>query len=70
MELPDGSGLDLLARWRDGGAGVRVIAMTAYSRDQYQDRVASLGAWHCVQKPLNLTDLATLVQRCLAGEEP
>lgn len=51
LSLPDGSGLDLLHRWRRGGNSLPVIVITA--RSAMKDRLAGLdgGADDFVIKP-------------------
>ena len=56
--LPDGSGLDLLTRWRKAGHHIPVILLTAL--DAVADRVAGLdhGADDYLGKPFDLDELA------------
>lgn len=58
LMLPDGSGLDLLARWRAAGHHIPVILLTA--RDSVTDRIAGLdhGADDYLGKPFDLHELA------------
>ena len=58
LMLPDGSGLDLLARWRAAGHHIPVILLTAL--DAVADRVAGLdhGADDYLGKPFDLDELA------------
>ncbi len=57
LNLPDGSGLDLARRLRDGGAQLVILALTAY--DSIADRVAGLdaGADDYLVKPFALDEL-------------
>ncbi|TRO89453.1 response regulator [Glycocaulis profundi] len=72
--LPDGSGLDLLRRWRARGERVPVLLLTA--RDGPGDRVAGLdgGADDYLVKPFDLDELAArlraLVRRAQGRVEP
>ncbi|MBR3372321.1 MAG: winged helix-turn-helix domain-containing protein [Rhodobacteraceae bacterium] len=56
--LPDGSGLDLLTRWRKAGHHIPVILLTAL--DAVADRIAGLdhGADDYLGKPFDLDELA------------
>jgi len=58
LMLPDGSGLDLLSRWRIAGNHTPVILLTAL--DAVSDRVAGLdhGADDYLGKPFDLDELA------------
>ncbi|MGK0547792.1 response regulator [Halomonas cupida] len=51
LGLPDGSGLDLLERWRKKGLSLPILALTA--RDTWEDKVAGLrrGADDYLTKP-------------------
>jgi DNA-binding response OmpR family regulator len=57
LSLPDGTGLDLLARWRREDIGVPVIVITA--RSTLEDRLAGLngGADDFVVKPFAVAEL-------------
>jgi len=63
LRLPDGNGLDLLAKLRALDPNALVIIMTAYA--SVEDAVAAikLGALDYLQKPLNLDDLRHAVSR-------
>jgi DNA-binding response OmpR family regulator len=63
LSLPDGSGLDLLKRWRTAGRDEPVLILTA--RDRVADRIAGLnaGADDYVTKPFDLDELTA---RCEA----
>ena len=65
MELPDGNGLDLLARWTLRDPQARVLVMTAYAGTQHADRALELGARACIHKPMDLDNLATVVSQTL-----
>lgn len=58
MMLPDGSGLELLGRWRAAGHHIPVILLTAL--DAVGDRIAGLdtGADDYLGKPFDLNELA------------
>jgi len=65
LRLPDGSGLDLLARLRAQNTHADIILMTAYA--SVEDAVAAikLGARDYLQKPVNLDDLRHAITRAL-----
>ena len=61
LGLPDGSGVDLLKRWRRAGVGVPVIIMTA--RSALEDRLGGLdsGADDYVIKPFDTAELVARI---------
>jgi DNA-binding NtrC family response regulator len=68
LRLPDGSGLDLLGALREADPDLPVVLMTAYG--SVRDAVDAMrrGATDYVQKPLDLDELALLVERVLARQ--
>jgi two-component system response regulator QseB/two-component system response regulator BasR len=62
LTLPDGSGLDLLARWRSDGNLVPIIVITA--RGEVHDRLAGLdgGADDFVVKPFATAELISRIR--------
>ena len=69
LMLPDGTGLDLLARLRAGGSRLPVLMLTA--RDRPQERVAGLdgGADDYLGKPFDLQELAARLRAILRRAE-
>ncbi len=69
LMLPDGSGLDLLARLRSRGSTLPVLMLTA--RDRPHERVAGLdsGADDYVGKPFDLEELAARLRAILRRAE-
>lgn len=65
LSLPDGTGLDLLTRWRSSGAAVPVIVITA--RSALEDRLAGLdgGADDFVVKPFATAELVSRIRAVL-----
>lgn len=61
LSLPDGSGFDLLARWRRADATTPVIVITA--RTALEDRIAGLdgGADDFVMKPFAIPELVSRI---------
>jgi two-component system response regulator TctD len=71
LGLPDGDGMDLLARWRARGIGMPLLVLTA--RDAVSDRVRGLqaGADDYLLKPFDLDELVARLNalwRRRAGE--
>jgi len=62
MTLPDGSGMQLLQRWRQAGASLPIIVVTA--RSGLEDRLAGLdgGADDFVIKPFAMEELVARVR--------
>lgn len=67
--LPDGDGLQLLARWRDAGRDLPILLLTA--RDRWQDKVNGLkaGADDYLTKPFHPEELLALLQALLRRSE-
>ncbi len=65
LTLPDGSGFDLLARWRREGVRVPIIVITA--RSAVEDRLAGLdgGADDFVVKPFAIAELISRIRAVL-----
>ena len=62
IALPDGSGLDLLRRWRKEGSTIPVLMLTA--RNASRDRIQGLdsGADDYLGKPFDLDELAARIR--------
>ncbi len=70
MRLPDGSGLDFLNELRAGsGAALPVLVMSAYG--EIEDAVSAMksGAADYLKKPIDLDELALIVERVLEKDE-
>jgi two-component system response regulator AtoC len=65
LRLPDGSGLDLLARLRSQQPGMSILMMTAHATIEDGVAAIKLGARDYLQKPLHLDDLRHTVTRTL-----
>lgn len=67
--LPDGDGLQLLARWRDAGRDLPILLLTA--RDRWQDKVNGLkaGADDYLTKPFHPEELVARLQALLRRSE-
>jgi len=65
LGLPDGSGLDLLGRWRREGVALPIIVITA--RSALEDRLAGLdgGADDFLQKPFATAELVSRLRAVL-----
>ncbi len=70
MRLPDGSGLDFLARLRGGaGADIPVLVMSAYGELEDAVTAMKLNAADYLKKPFDLEELLINVERVLAKAE-
>lgn len=67
--LPDGDGLQLLARWRDAGRDLPILLLTP--RDRWQDKVNGLkaGADDYLTKPFHPEELLARLQALLRRSE-
>ena len=65
LRLPDGDGLTVLKRIKELSPETVVILMTAYSSVQNAVEAMRLGAYHYVNKPFNLDEVAMMVEKGL-----
>jgi DNA-binding NtrC family response regulator len=64
-KLPDGDGLTILRRIKATTPETLVILMTAFSTIENAVEAMKLGAYHYVNKPFNLDEVALLVEKAL-----
>jgi two-component system, NtrC family, response regulator AtoC len=65
FKLPDGDGLSVLRRIKEQTPETLVILMTAFSTIESAVEAMKLGAYHYVNKPFNIDDVALLVEKAL-----
>jgi DNA-binding NtrC family response regulator len=65
FKLPDGDGLTVLRQIKDQTPDTLVILMTAFSTVENAVEAMKLGAYHYVNKPFNLDEVALLVEKAL-----
>ena len=65
FRLPDGDGLSVLRRVKELAPDTLVILMTAYSTVQNAVEAMKLGAYHYLNKPFNLDEVALTVEKAL-----
>jgi DNA-binding NtrC family response regulator len=63
--LPDGDGLAVLKRIKERDPDTLVILLTAYSSVETAVEAIKQGAYHYVNKPFNLDEIALLVEKAL-----
>ncbi len=67
LQLPDVSGLDLLAEIRGERAELPVILMTAYGTVETAVQAMKLGAFDYVVKPFSVDEIDALARRALGA---
>ncbi|HSW44186.1 MAG TPA: sigma-54 dependent transcriptional regulator [Phycisphaerae bacterium] len=65
MQLPDGSGMDFLARLREDGQDIPVIVITAFGTVAGAVAAMKHGAVDYIQKPLSMEEVILAIDRCL-----
>jgi len=65
FRLPDADGMNVLRRIKEVSPDTLVILMTAYSTVQNAVEAMRLGAYHYVNKPFNLDEVALMVDKAL-----
>src|SRR5688572_88558 len=65
FKLPDGDGLSVLRQIKQQTPDTLVILMTAFSTVENAVEAMKLGAYHYVNKPFNLDEVALLVEKAL-----
>ena len=63
--MPDISGMELIEALRERGLTLPVIVMTAHSSVQTAVEAMRLGAFHYLQKPVNLEEMRALLSKAL-----
>jgi two-component system response regulator PilR (NtrC family) len=66
IKLPDGSGLDLIARSKTLPEKPPILLMTAFGSTDMAVEAMKLGAFHYLTKPFKLEELHLLINRALA----
>lgn len=69
MNLPSGSGLDLVGRIRDlpGLGGARIVALTAHAMRGDRERFLAAGCDDYISKPIEGRSFVAAVERALAA---
>ncbi len=65
LMMPDVSGMELIEALRERGLTIPIIVMTAHSSVQTAVEAMRLGAFHYLQKPVNLEEMRTLLAKAL-----
>ena len=65
LMMPDTSGMELIGELRERGITIPVIVMTAHSSVQTAVEAMRLGAFHYLQKPVNLEEMRALLAKAL-----
>lgn len=66
LMMPDMNGIELLEELKARGLSLPVLIMTAHSSVQTAVEAMRLGAFHYLQKPVNLEEMRALLKKALA----
>jgi two-component system, NtrC family, response regulator AtoC len=66
LMMPDMNGIELLEELKSRGLSLPVLIMTAHSSVQTAVEAMRLGAFHYLQKPVNLEEMRALLKKALA----
>jgi DNA-binding NtrC family response regulator len=65
LRLPDSNDLELLATLRRLLPGIPIVLMTAFGTPEVVQHALDLGALRVIDKPFEMNDIASLVERTL-----
>jgi putative two-component system response regulator len=70
LMMPGMNGLEMLTKLRltSTGSALPVVVITAGGEYDIKDRVLEAGGTACLQKPINMEQLATMIQSVLTDE--
>ena len=67
VQMPEMDGLEATRRIRDQGLSTRIIAMTAHAMDGDRDECLEAGMNEYISKPINMEELARILEACSQG---
>ena len=70
LMMPGMNGIEMMKALRDRKTGVPVVIMTAHSSVQSAVEAMHLGAFHYLQKPVNLEEMRSLIAKALDLYDP
>lgn len=69
LNLPDGDGIEFMARLKQSQPQVEVIILTGHGTIESAVRATQKGAFHFITKPCNMDELLSLVDKALAHKQ-
>lgn len=66
LRLPDGDGLDIMAKIKRQHSACQVIILTGHGTIELAVKATRLGAFHFVSKPFNMEELLSIVNKAIA----
>ncbi len=69
VQMPDGSGLQILSDLRNSPSSPEVIIMTGYGDPDGAELAIKKGAWDYLEKPLSVKEVTLVVERALLYRE-
>ena len=67
VQMPEMDGLEATRRIRNQGLSTRIIAMTAHAMDGDRDECLEAGMNEYISKPINIEELARILEACSQG---
>ena len=64
--LPDGSGMDLLRKFREIDGTIPLLLMTGYRQSEIETNALEAGAAHFLMKPFDLDTILQVIEQLLA----
>ena len=69
VKLPDGDGLELIAKLRKKYSNIPVIVITGFSSIDVAVKAIKMGAFHFVTKPFNIEELVSITNKALSHKK-
>ena len=65
LNMPGLNGIEILSKMKNMGANLPVIVISAYFSDKLKDETILNGAFECISKPFEMTDVLSIVKQAI-----